>query len=37
MQLFGPHLTRRLIEHAIDARDPESKAEMLGKLQLPVR
>ena len=37
MQLFGPHLTRRLIEHAIEARDPESKAEMLGRLQLPVR
>jgi LysR family cys regulon transcriptional activator len=37
MQLFGPHLSRRLIENAIDARDPESKAEMLGRLQLPIR
>jgi LysR family cys regulon transcriptional activator len=37
LQLFGPHLTRRLIEQAIAARDPESKAEVLAKLQLPVR
>jgi LysR family cys regulon transcriptional activator len=37
MQLFGPHLTRRLIDEAIEARDPESKAALLGKLQLPVR
>jgi LysR family cys regulon transcriptional activator len=37
MQLFGPHLTRRLIDQAIEARDPESKAALLGKLQLPMR
>ena len=37
MQLFGPHLNRRQIESAIDARDPESKAEMLSRLQLPIR
>jgi hypothetical protein len=37
MQLFGPHLTRRLIEQAIEAREPEAKAEVLGRLQLPIR
>jgi LysR family cys regulon transcriptional activator len=37
MQLFGPHLTRRLIEQAIEAREPEAKLEILGKLQLPIR
>jgi LysR family cys regulon transcriptional activator len=37
MQLFGPHLNRRLIDQAIEARDPESKAALLGKMQLPVR
>jgi LysR family cys regulon transcriptional activator len=37
MQLFGPHLTRRLIDQAVEARDPESKAQLLGKLQLPIR
>jgi LysR family cys regulon transcriptional activator len=37
MQLFGPHLNRRLIDHAVEARDPEGKAELLGKLHLPIR
>jgi LysR family cys regulon transcriptional activator len=37
MQLFGPHLTRRLIEQAVEAREPEAKIEILGKLQLPIR
>jgi LysR family cys regulon transcriptional activator len=37
MQLFGPHLNRRLIEQAIEAREPEAKMEILAKLQLPIR
>ena len=37
MQLFGPHLNRRLIDHAVEAREPETKAELLGRLQLPIR
>jgi LysR family cys regulon transcriptional activator len=37
MQLFGPHLTRRLIDQAIEAREPEAKAEVLGRMQLPIR
>jgi LysR family transcriptional regulator, cys regulon transcriptional activator len=37
MQLFGPHLNRRLIDHAVEAREPEIKAELLGRLQLPIR
>jgi LysR family cys regulon transcriptional activator len=37
MQLFGPHLNRRLIEQAIEAREPEAKMEVLAKLQLPIR
>ena len=37
MQLFGPHLNRRLIYQAIEAREPEAKMEVLAKLQLPVR
>ncbi len=37
MQLFGDHLNRRVIERAVEARDPESKAELFGKLQLPLR
>lgn len=37
MQLFGPHLTRRLIEQAVEAREPEAKMEILAKLQLPIR
>jgi LysR family cys regulon transcriptional activator len=37
MQLFGPHLSRRLIDQAIEAREPEAKAELLGRLSLPIR
>ena len=37
MQLFGPHLTRRLIDRAIEARDPESKLTLFSKISLPVR
>jgi len=37
MQLFGPHLNRRLIDHAVEARDMEGKAELMAKLQLPIR
>jgi LysR family cys regulon transcriptional activator len=37
MQSFGPHLNRRLIDHAVAARDPESKVELISKIQLPIR
>ena len=37
MQLFGAHLTRRLVERAIEARDPDSKAQLFAKISLPVR
>ncbi len=37
MQLFGSHLNRRLIDSAVEARDPESKAQLFGKLVLPIR
>jgi LysR family transcriptional regulator, cys regulon transcriptional activator len=37
MQLFGPHLTRRLIDRAIDARDGEAQGELFRKISLPVR
>lgn len=37
MQLFGPHLSRQLIDGAVEARDTESKAQLLGGLSLPVR
>jgi LysR family transcriptional regulator, cys regulon transcriptional activator len=37
MQLFGPHLTRRLVDRAIEARDPESQSELFRKISLPVR
>jgi LysR family cys regulon transcriptional activator len=37
MQLFGNHLTRRFIEHAIEAREPDSRAQLLSRLQLPIR
>ncbi len=37
MQLFGTHLSRRLIDQAIEAREPEAKAELLGRLSLPIR
>ena len=32
MQLFGSHLTRRFIEHAIEAREPDSRAQLLSRL-----
>ena len=37
MQLFGSHLTRRLIDRAVEARDSDSKAQLFGKIQLPIR
>jgi hypothetical protein len=37
MQLFGNHLTRRFIEHAIEAREPDTRAQLLSRLQLPIR
>jgi LysR family transcriptional regulator, cys regulon transcriptional activator len=37
MQLFGPHLTRRLIERAIEARDGDGQAELFRKISLPTR
>jgi hypothetical protein len=30
-------LTRRFIEHAIEAREPDSRAQLLSRLQLPIR
>jgi LysR family transcriptional regulator, cys regulon transcriptional activator len=37
LQLFGSHLTRRLVDRAIEARDPESKLALFSKISLPVR
>jgi LysR family transcriptional regulator, cys regulon transcriptional activator len=37
IQLFGNHLTRRVVERAIDARDAESKLQLLSKMTLPIR
>jgi LysR family cys regulon transcriptional activator len=37
MQLFGPHLTSRLIDRAIEARDLDGQAELFRKISLPVR
>jgi len=37
MQLFGPHLTRRLVDRAIEARDAEAQTELFRKISLPVR
>jgi LysR family transcriptional regulator, cys regulon transcriptional activator len=37
LQLFGPHLTRRLVDRAIDARDADGQAELFRKISLPVR
>ncbi len=37
MQLFGPHLTRPLVDQAIEARDTDGQAELFRKLSLPVR
>ena len=35
--LFGPHLTRRLVDRAVDARDPDGQAELFRKISLPMR
>ncbi len=37
IQLFGPHLTRRLVDRAIDARDADTQGELFRKISLPVR
>ena len=37
LQLFGSHLTRRLVDRAIEARDPESKGQLFSKISLPIR
>jgi LysR family cys regulon transcriptional activator len=37
IQLFGPHLTKRLVDRALDARDPGSQIELFRKIVLPVR
>jgi LysR family cys regulon transcriptional activator len=37
IQLFGPHLTRRLVDRAIEARDLDGQAELFRKISLPTR
>jgi LysR family cys regulon transcriptional activator len=37
LQLFGPHLTRRLVDRAIDSRDSDGQAELFRNISLPVR
>ena len=37
MQLFGPHLTRRLVDRAIEARDGDGQTELFRKILLPAR
>jgi LysR family cys regulon transcriptional activator len=37
IQLFGPHLTRRVVDRAIEARDPDAQAELFRKISLPIR
>ena len=37
MQLFGPHLTRRLVDRAIEARDGDGQSELFRKISLPAR
>lgn len=37
LQLFGPHLTRRLVDRAVETRDPAARAELLRRVALPVR
>ena len=37
IQLFGPHLNRRLVDRAIEARDPEGVGELFRKISLPIR
>ncbi|MGQ0834286.1 MAG: LysR substrate-binding domain-containing protein [Gammaproteobacteria bacterium] len=37
LHLFGPHLTRRLVDRAVETRDPAVRAELLRRVALPVR
>jgi LysR family cys regulon transcriptional activator len=37
LQLFGTHLTRKLVDRAIEARDAEAKAQLFARISLPVR
>ncbi|HMD58224.1 MAG TPA: LysR substrate-binding domain-containing protein [Steroidobacteraceae bacterium] len=37
IQLFGPHLTHRLVDRAIEARDLDDQAELFRRISLPVR
>lgn len=37
IQLFGPHLTRRLVDRALEARDADAQAELFRKISLPIR
>jgi LysR family cys regulon transcriptional activator len=37
IQLFGPHLNRRLVDRALEARDTDAQAELFRKISLPVR
>ena len=37
IQLFGPHLTRRIIDRALEARSPDTESELFRKIALPVR
>jgi LysR family cys regulon transcriptional activator len=37
LQLFGPHLTRKLVDRAIEARDGSGMAELFGRISLPTR
>lgn len=37
IQLFGPHLTRRLVDRALEARDADAQSELFRKISLPIR
>jgi LysR family cys regulon transcriptional activator len=37
IHLFGPHLTRRLIDRLLEARGPDAESELFRKISLPVR
>jgi LysR family cys regulon transcriptional activator len=37
LQLFGPHLTRQLVDRAIAARDSDGQGELFRKISLPTR
>ncbi|MCC7461719.1 MAG: LysR family transcriptional regulator [Gammaproteobacteria bacterium] len=37
IQLFGPHLNRRLVDRAIEARDADAVGELFRKISLPIR